>query len=253
MPTPFASTSTARGRTRLFEESQDNIERWNREWLNYLEKEWYTQLRPHSAYPETPPLPEDPLDLLDLNLGSGPPLGLYCRREDLKGRAVLEMGCGCGNLGKLLGRYVRSYYGTDFSPLALAVARLVSPANCSYFHVSQARNLPGLQGKIQTVVARHFWIHQNLQMGRESLEFLVPFVQTGGRIYADFFWPDRDRSQGVVLPASSNLSEEHPSATYQFTRGEIEGLRRLFPLELVHEEVCTAKQRRFVIWERRDG
>ena len=44
---------------------QSDIDRWNEEWLHYLGREWERQLEPHTSYPNTPPLPENPLDLLE--------------------------------------------------------------------------------------------------------------------------------------------------------------------------------------------
>src|SRR4051812_27722934 len=62
------------------------VERWNAEWIEYLKGEWEVQLTPYTVYPDKPPLPESPLDLIHLRLGYGPALAVYCRREDLEGR-----------------------------------------------------------------------------------------------------------------------------------------------------------------------
>jgi hypothetical protein len=51
------------------------------------------------------------------------------------------MGCRCGNLGKLIARYCDTYLGVDCSQIALAIARLVSPSNCTYLHVNQHAEL----------------------------------------------------------------------------------------------------------------
>ena len=53
----------------------------------------------------------------------------------------MELGCGCGNLGKLISRYAAHYLGADYSTLALKIARLVSPLNCSYVHVADRASL----------------------------------------------------------------------------------------------------------------
>ena len=103
--------------------TEREIERWNAEWFEYLKREWEYQLAPHTAYPDRPPLPASPLGLLHLRLGHGWPLSLYCDRDALEGRRVMEMGCGCGNLGKLLARYVESISAPTTAPLALKIAR----------------------------------------------------------------------------------------------------------------------------------
>src|SRR5690242_3149713 len=76
--------------------SEADTERWNHEWLAYLRDEWPWQLTPYTEYPLSPPLPADPKALIDLHLGQGGPLSLYCDADALAGRRVLEMGCGCG-------------------------------------------------------------------------------------------------------------------------------------------------------------
>jgi glycosyltransferase involved in cell wall biosynthesis/SAM-dependent methyltransferase len=225
-------------------------ERWNDEWLAYLRREWEQQLTPYTAYPETPPLPASPLAMIDLKLGFGAPLSLYCDRDALAGRRVMEMGCGCGNLGKLLGRYVESYLGTDYSPLALQVARLVSPANCSYVHVADRDGLAPFFAAVDTVVGRYFWIHQNFEQARFNLQFLSRFLKPAGRLYADFYWPDPAVPQGVVLSPDQPLSRRYPSATFRYTSEAVARLVDGLPFRLLREEVVLEMQRRYVVLER---
>ncbi|HSN86307.1 MAG TPA: hypothetical protein VL025_06085, partial [Thermoanaerobaculia bacterium] len=85
--------------------TEREVQRWNDEWLAYLKTEWPWQLAPYTQYPDTPPLPDSPLALLKLAFDFGwdwkIPLSLYCDREALEGKRVMEVGCGCGNMGKL--------------------------------------------------------------------------------------------------------------------------------------------------------
>jgi SAM-dependent methyltransferase len=226
------------------------VERWNDEWMAYLRREWELQLAPHTAYPLRPELPVQARDLLALHLGHGWPLALYCDAEALAGRRVMEMGCGCGNLGKLLGRYVESYLGTDYSTLALAVARLVSPANCHYVHVADHATLAPHQGGIDTVVGRYFWIHQNAALAAMNLDFLALFLRPGGRLYADFYWPDPAQEQGVVRTPDQPLSRSLPSLTFRYTRADVEALLVGRPYRVLREEVVPKMQRRYVVLER---
>ena len=177
------------------------------------------QLTPHLAYPLTPPLPAEPRALIDLHRGHGGALSLYCDADALAGRRVMEMGCGCGNLGKLLGRYVTSYLGTDFSTLALAVARLVSPANCTYVHVADRAGLRPFFGTVETVVGRYFWIHQNHELAACNLDYWRA-SGAGGRYYADFYGPTRVEQGSSSRPSSRcrgagrrHLRYEHPPSS----------------------------------------
>lgn len=226
------------------------IQRWNEEWIEYLRVEWPHQLMHHSAYPQTPPLPAEPRALIGLHLGHGGPLSLYCDADALAGRRVMEMGCGCGNLGKLLGRYVASYLGTDFSTLALQVARLVSPANCTYVHVADRAGLAPFFGTVETVVGRYFWIHQNHELAACNLDYLARFLVPGGRLYADFYWPDPRVEQGVVFTPEQPLSRRWPSATFRYDLAAVERLVEGRPFRMLREEVVPEMQRRYVVLER---
>ncbi|MEO6194745.1 MAG: class I SAM-dependent methyltransferase [Thermoanaerobaculia bacterium] len=230
--------------------TEREIERWNAEWFEYLKREWEKQLTPYTAYPDKPPLPAAPLDLLGLRLGHGGPLALYCDREALEGRRVMEMGCGCGNLGKLLGRYVETYLGTDYSTLALKVARLVSPPNCSYVHVADRAGLEPFFGTVDTVVGRYFWIHQNLQLAGWNLELMARFLKPGGRIYADFYWPDPKVEQGIVFTPDHALSRTYPSATFRYSGEDVRRLIAGRPFAILREEISLEMQRRYVVLER---
>jgi SAM-dependent methyltransferase len=229
------------------------VERWNAEWIEYLKREWELQLEPYTAYPGKPPLPDSPLALLHLSLGHGWPLALYADRDALEGKRVMEMGCGCGNLGKLLGRYVESYLGTDYSTLALKVARLVSPPNCAYVHVADREGLAPFFGTVDTVVGRYFWIHQNFQLAGWNLDFLARFLKPGGRLYADFYWPNPAMEQAVVFTPDHALSKAYPSATFRYTGEDVQRLIAGRPFRVLREEISPEMQRRYVTLERLPG
>lgn len=227
-----------------------DVERWNQEWIDYLGREWPIQLKPHTELPLKPPLPDNPLDLIRLSTGKNYELALYCDREWLEGKAVMELGCGCGNMGKQLGRYVRSYTGVDFSTMALQIGRLVSPENCTYVHAGDAASLEKLRGQIDTAVGRYFWIHQNFEMARRNLDLIEACVKPGGRIYADFFWPDPDREYYVVLPPSGPMSKRFPSAMFRYRSEDVQTLIEGRPLRIVREHISKEMERRFVVFER---
>lgn len=228
----------------------NDVERWNAEWLAYLSREWKIQFTPHTDLPLTPPLPENPLDLIALQLAEDWTLGLYCNRDALENRRTMELGCGCGNLGKQLGRYVESYLGVDFSTMALQIARLVSPANCTYVHVDDRDSLARHHGRIDTVVGRYFWIHQNLELAGRNLDFLADFLPPGGRIYADFFWPAPDAQHFVVLSPDDTLSKNFPSAMFRYESEDVARLIEGRPYRIIRETISTAMERRYVVFER---
>lgn len=234
--------------------TEREVQRWNDEWLAYLKTEWPWQFAPYTDYAAMPPLPDSPLALLQLPFdfgGAWPiPLNLYCDREALEGKRVMEVGCGCGNMGKLLGHYAESYLGTDYSTLALKVARLVSPPNCDYVHVADRAGLAPFFGTIDTVVGRFFWIHQNLKLGRGNLDFMELFLKPGGLLYADFFWPNPKMQQYVVRTPDQHLSKTYPSAMYRYTSEDVGRLIEGRPFRIVREEISPEMQRRYVVFER---
>lgn len=234
----------------LWSAGTKEVERWNREWLHYLGREWQQQLVHHTVYPETPPLPVRARDMLRHDLGRRPALELYADPEWVKDRKVMELGCGCGNLGKLVGRYAEHYLGVDFSPLALQVAKLVSPEACTYIQVADRDALVPFFETRDAVLARYFFIHQNAEMAGHVLDYAASFLKRGGRLFADFYTPNPDKAQGVVLRPGDVLSARHASATFHYERSDVEALLEGRPYRWLREEVVLEVQRRFVVLER---
>ncbi len=229
----------------------EDVQRWNDEWLVYLRDVWPSALEPYTAFPNPPPpLPATAREVLAHRVRPTFEWLLYCDPDALLGRRVMELGCGCGGLGKLLGLYAASYLGSDYSSLALQVARLVSPASCTYVHVADSAALSPFHGTIETVVGRFFWIHQNLALARANLELLQEFLVPGGRLYADFFLPDPAREQFIVRSPDEPLSRRWPSATFHYESKDVERCIADLPFRIVREEVVLAMQRRYVVLER---
>lgn len=236
--------------------SEAEIERWDREWSNYLVREYGHQLTPHTAYPGRPELPEDPLAMIDVSLGNWSTMLFYAPASAICDRSVMEFGCGCGNLGKLVARYARTYVGVDCSRLALAVARLVSPGNASYVHANDAEELARLQGAVDTLISRFFWIHQNFETGRRVLDLVAPVLKPGARLYLDFFWPNPAEAVGFwrtdvmhVLDPRGPLDAE-PSAMFRYTAGDVEELLRGMPYRIISQQEHGPTQRRYVAAEK---
>lgn len=236
--------------------SEAEIEKWDREWLNYLLAEHEWQLAPFWKFTETPELPENPADMINLSLGLGFNLQMYCHREAISQKKLMELGCGAGNLGKGISRYCASYLGVDCSRIALGIARLVSPQNCTYLHVNEHEALREHFGTIDTVISRFFWIHQNMQTARRTLRFLGHFLKPKGQIYMDFFMKCQEKAVGHWKNTWITLSPHQPlaeraSTTYEYTWADINALVKEFGFEIVHHQPHGETQRRYVVIEKR--
>jgi len=231
--------------------SEREIARWNKEWFAYLAQEWDVQLTPYSAYGDKPGLPDHSERLLELCIGGSPPLSLYCDKDAILGRRVMELGCGCGNLGKHLARWAQSYLGVDYSTLALKIARLVSPANATYVHAADHAQLQPLMGGIDTAVGRFFFIHQNMKLARRVLRFAQAMLADGGRLYADFYWPNPAVEQARVLSPHDPLSAKDPSCTFAYGPEHVRELAQGTAFEVVREVVHPGMQRRYVVFQKR--
>src|ERR1051326_2170975 len=236
--------------------SDAEVERWDREWLNYIYHGYRRHFTPYTAYPDRPELTENPLETIYVCVGLETKLHVYAPGSAIRDQAIMEFGCGCGLLGRLIAHYARSYLGIDCSRIALAIAPLVSPANAIYLHVNQVEELSRLYGTIDTLVSRFFWIHQNFETGRRVLRIVQPLLKSGGRLYLDFFWPNAaEAGEGPfhdvwkIYTPQDPLSE-HPSALFQYTAGDVAELFRGLPYRILHQEEHGPTQRRYVVAER---
>jgi hypothetical protein len=236
--------------------SEAEIERWDREWLSYLGREYPQQLLPYTAFPKRPELPENPLDMIDVSMDGWATLLLYAPGSAIRDKHVMEFGCGCGNLGKLVACYARSYVGVDCSRLALAIARLVSPPNATYLHVNEGEQLGRLSGTCETLLSRFFWIHQNFKTGRRVLRVIEPLLKSGARLYLDFFWSNPKEAVGFwrtdvdrVLSPRGSVDQE-PSAVFQYSAADVEELFRGMPFRVLQQQEHGPTQRRYVVVEK---
>lgn len=236
--------------------SEADIERWDREWLSYLLREYPQQLSPYTAYPKRPELPENPLQTIDVSMDGWATLLVYAPGSAILDKHVMEFGCGCGNLGKLVACYARTYLGVDCSRLALAIARLVSPPNAAYLHVNQVEELALLSGTVDTLLSRFFWIHQNFETGRRVLRIVEPLLKSGGRLYLDFFWPNPKEAIGFWRTEVDRIRfprdplDEEPSAMFQYSASDVEELFRDMPFRVLQQQEHGPTQRRYVTAEK---
>lgn len=234
---------------------QAMMERWDREWLTYLATE---SMYPHLvSYHELVRVNEleglDAPTLFSTVFTRNPKspydsaLAIWCPAEYLLGRSVVEIGCGCGFLGKQLGLVVERYLGLDYSELALAIARGASPSNCTYLMPSDAERLTPLAGSFDTLVAREFFIHQNLEQARIVMRTARRLLRPGGVICADFYRTNPEIPQGVVHPANSPLDPVYASAGYHYEREDIKGLASEFGLTIELQQHDPGYQRLYTI------
>lgn len=174
-------------------------------------------------------------------------LGIWAPGSALVRRDVVEVGCGCGFLGKQLGMIANRYLGVDYSELALAIARGNSPPNCLYLHLSQRDNIRALRGSYDTMVGRNFFIHQNYDMAQRLLALGAFLLRPGGLISADFYLADPAREQGVLIPARAAPNASALSCGYLFDEEDIRALARDCGLHVEAIVDYLAAQRRFAL------
>lgn len=150
------------------------------------------------------------------------PLNIWIEGDHLVGKNILEIGCGPGLVGKQLSKVASSYLGLDYSLLALNIARLTSPANCTYYHLSEIDQILGHASNMDTMIGRNFFIHQNYQNLLWLLKLAYVLLKPGGRISADFYQGNPAIPQGVIHSAHNNLDEQYPSCGFEFSTADIQ-------------------------------
>lgn len=229
------------------------IDRWDKEWMHYFSTEdRFAHLRRYDRLVVNDDLQGKPAEqVFHSNLviedGDAAPgaLRIWIEGEAILGRDVLEIGCGCGWLGKRLGLVAHSYLGLDYSEFAIAVARGVSPPNCRYLHLSDREPITGCAGAFDTMVGREFFIHQNYANASWVLKLGAFLLRPGGQVSADFYLPNRRIPQGVLHPARSPLDPVHASCAFLFDEKDLRSLAGEAGLALVDIVDRLDQQRRF--------
>jgi len=199
-------------------------EEWDRQWLQDF-RQWYGPLYFYH-YSEIRLVADirgrTPAEVYALQLCSDQlPLWIWVPGDELVGRNVLEIGCGPGLLGKQLGLIVRKYLGIDQSPLAVRIARGVSPPNCTYLSLEEADLIACHAGQYDVMVGRFFFIHQNEANAAWVLRLARLLLADGGRVWADFYAsPDPDYRPRCV----DRAADRHVTSGYAYSR---EDVRRL--------------------------
>jgi SAM-dependent methyltransferase len=233
--------------------TQAEVDRWDKEWMVYFATE---DRAAHLRHYEHLTLIEDLKGksaeevfgadpFVEARANGSAWLRIWIEAEAVLGRDVLEIGCGCGWLGKRLGLLAHSYLGLDFSEFAIAVARGVSPPNCRYLHLSERNRIAAQQGQFDTMVGREFFIHQNYANACWVLQLGAFLLRHGGQISADFFLPNRETPRSVWHLAREPLDPVHASCGYLFNETDLGQLARETGLELLEIVDRLNHQRRF--------
>lgn len=233
---------------------QSLTDRWDREWLHYFLHE---DPRPFLVNHENLKIisnlqGKQPAEVYNTSLTAEERLGelralsIWFEGNHLVDKNLLEIGCGPGFLAKQLAKVAASYVGIDYSRLALHIARLTSPSNCSYYHLSELDHILQHANTIDSMVGRNFFIHQNYRNLIWLLKLASVLLKPGGLISADFYLGNPDVPQGIIHPAHSDLDERYPSCGFEYTRQDIQQAAQAtgFSVEAIFDN--SDLQRRFV-------
>jgi 2-polyprenyl-3-methyl-5-hydroxy-6-metoxy-1,4-benzoquinol methylase len=234
-------------------------QRWDREWLEY-----FIESNPKVYFISSKDLTvvcdvrgKSPLEVhnttlvTSARLGSMGALRVWMDGDSLIGKNLLEIGCGAGFSGKQLGLLAASYIGIDYSRFALSIARLTSPENCLYYHMSDLDNIAEHAGTVDVMVSRDFFIHQNYANIVPILRLGALMLKAEGVISADFWLTRPYGYQPVTHPATSDLDPLYPSCSFLFSMEDIERAAEESGLAIQDVTDIPDLRRRFVRFRKR--
>jgi len=211
----------------------DDVLRWDREWCRYLSRvEGSRYFTSKLAYTKRELALGERIGTLtrdELYNTRGPmsDLRIWYDGADLARKKVAEIGCGPSQLGRDLAPVVAEYVGLDYSDLALSIARLTCADNCRFCGLWDKERIRELRGTRDTIICRHFFIHQNLGNARWVLRLANYLLRDGGVIVADFYWPDSNYEEGSrrgsIRPSTDPL-RDFASTMFLFTDEQIRAL-----------------------------
>jgi SAM-dependent methyltransferase len=238
-----------------------NTGRWDDEWLSYwvTEKEYsykYFINRRNIDEKEAMEHRSRIAALSEEELFNYDPVGysgfaIWAKGEWVLDSTIAELGCGPGMLGKVVGPFCKRYIGIDYSPLALHVAKLTSPKNCRYLHLSELDSLGSLGQSCDLCAGRYFFIHQNWTNACWVLQLFRHLLKKGGRVSADFFAKSETEAvynnTWMVRSPEDELNEEHPSCMFSYTDDHIHRLADACGFSVQSIDFRPEFQRRFAI------
>lgn len=168
------------------------------------------------------------------------PLGIYVNGQDIVGKRIAELGSGPAQLGKQLGHVVEEYLGIDYSPLALRIAGLLSPPSCKFVRMADLSSLEVYKGSRDTVLSRHFFIHQHWENAIWLLKLGKFLLRKDGKLIADFFLNSKNER---CQPGRTNVfNPESASEAFEYNAQDIEEMASITGFKIVdnvqHEETA---------------
>jgi SAM-dependent methyltransferase len=146
--------------------------------------------------------------------------------SEVRNKWVADLGCGPGGIGRTLGYLAAHYLGIDYSPLALHIAKLVSPPNCTYLAMYQVEQIEKFYSKMDIVFSRNVFIHQNFEEAKGLASLASRLLKKGGILVADFFQPTKNmkdpKERGVSRLAKEPLDPDRPSIGFYYTDEELQ-------------------------------
>lgn len=234
--------------------------RWDREWVRYFgfhDIKWYFYNMNSPNYWFSIPKKDiarfGAAEIFGNRLRDDKPetkLGIRVPGEKLVGKHFLELGCGPGVLGKMCSRICERYVGIDYSPLALSIARLVSPENCSYYCIDESEDLKSLANSIDVCAGRHFFIHQNFENSIWILSLFRDFLRPGGFVSADFYSGKEMPKGSITYPTKSPLDPKNASCMFYYSDDEIKELAKAVGLDVEIAETIDDPPRTFAIFQK---
>lgn len=237
-------------------------QRWDQEWLQYFiesnPKVYFVSFKDLTLIGDV--RGKTPLEVHNTDLVSSAKLGIlgnlrvWMDGDNLIGKNLLEVGCGAGFSGKQLGLLASSYIGIDYSQLALSIARLTSPENCSYYHMSDLERIVANHAEtVDVMVSRDFFIHQNYANVIPILRLASLLLKPDGVVSADFWLTRPYGYQPVTHPAHSELDPLYPSCAFLFSIEDIEQVAKETGLAIQSITDIPDWRRRFVIFSKQAG
>lgn len=238
-----------------------NTRRWDDEWVAYWGRhkayayKYFLNLRDVDRSELRWPAEEvrrmSQREFYDFSAVKYYPFAIWVKGEAVPGSVIVELGCGPGLLGKIVGHFCERYIGLDYSKLALYLARVVSPRQCSYLHLSEVDQIAKLKSSVDLCVGRFFFIHQNFQNATWVLRLFRFLLKDGGIVSADFYaTADNVKRPTVVLKARDDLHKEHPSCVFEYRCDDIEQLAEQCGYAVKSIDYEPTMQRRFVCFKK---
>ena len=220
---------------------------WDLLWIGYFQREPKQQLSLQKNV-DHPPLPTTREAMVDDDK-----FFVGCDAAAIAGKTVLEVGCGAGYFPKLVAHYTKLFIGIDWSGLALLVARRTCPDRTEFIHPGDLAALAKRAGSVDSVLCRHFVIHQNLERMEGLLKFEAEMLKPGGRVYTDFWLDNPDKHDGHGVFEADAKGTLPTNAVYRYSDAQLKHLADVSGLGLVDDYPRPDKLRRFVTFERPTG